>query len=294
MNKIRCGSIFFLLFIGGYLTCANDKYQRTVLFDKLSFPFKYDQLKKQHNRQVTSVINMPLLFKNKETDTDQCECAEPDDTTAPEEPTFATTTSSPSIQTLPVIAEPYPVQIEVPGVTISPSSPSSISVMPVVAEPGETSIFAAIPPLSIGISGVLPEISQSIPSPTSTEVTPPRTLTSVLTPLVAVIATALAVVSIRLSLIEEPNQIDPPSSLPTGFFFAGAPVNALEIPVTVQGGNLPTDGCPINAALFGGIGRQLQENGTCYPLLTRGPCVDPRFWVTLDPNTKLVKMCSKS
>ena len=96
--------------------------------------------------------------------------------------------------------------------------------------------------------------------------------------LIAIIATAVAVpISIVALTTESESFVNPPFPIPNSFTFLltqQTPVNTLDIPV--QGESFPPDGCRINAASF---------NGTCYPLLTRGPCGDPRFWLTLDPNT---------
>ena len=51
------------------------------------------------------------------------------------------------------------------------------------------------------------------------------------------------------------------------------PENNLEIPV--RGLNFLNDECGDSSVRF--------QNGNCYRLLSRGPCVDPYRWVTVDP-----------
>lgn len=53
------------------------------------------------------------------------------------------------------------------------------------------------------------------------------------------------------------------------------PENNLDIPV--EGFNFPDDGCEDGSIRFG------TNNGTCHPVLKRGPCQDPRTWMTVDP-----------
>lgn len=58
-----------------------------------------------------------------------------------------------------------------------------------------------------------------------------------------------------------------------GLFDTLTPVNNLPIPV--PGENLPDDGCGYSSVRF--------QDGRCYPVLKRGPCRNPYYWVTVDP-----------
>jgi len=63
-----------------------------------------------------------------------------------------------------------------------------------------------------------------------------------------------------------------------GFFNTQTPVNDVTIPVL--GNDQPDDGCGDSSVRF--------QDGKCYPVLKRGPCSNPYFWVTVDPKTLMV------
>lgn len=63
-----------------------------------------------------------------------------------------------------------------------------------------------------------------------------------------------------------------------GFFVAPTPRNDLAIPVI--GDDESDDGCGDSSVRF--------TDGICYPVLKRGPCRRPHFWVTVDPMTLTV------
>lgn len=63
-----------------------------------------------------------------------------------------------------------------------------------------------------------------------------------------------------------------------GFFVAPTPRNDLAIPVI--GDDESEDGCGDSSVRF--------SDGICYPVLKRGPCRRPHFWVTVDPMTLTV------
>lgn len=58
-----------------------------------------------------------------------------------------------------------------------------------------------------------------------------------------------------------------------GLFDNRTPQNELAIPV--PGKDLQDDGCGDSSARF--------QDGRCYPVLKRGPCRNPYFWITVDP-----------
>ncbi len=58
-----------------------------------------------------------------------------------------------------------------------------------------------------------------------------------------------------------------------GLFDTLTPVNDLSIPV--RGDDLPDDGCGDSSVRF--------RDGRCYPVLKRGPCRNPYYWITVDP-----------
>ncbi len=80
---------------------------------------------------------------------------------------------------------------------------------------------------------------------------------------------------------------DPVFNIPTpsptvvngGLFENQTPVNNLAIPV--PGSNFPNDGCGDSSIIF--------QDGQCYPVLKRGPCRNPHYWVTVDPVRLMVR-----
>ena len=71
----------------------------------------------------------------------------------------------------------------------------------------------------------------------------------------------------------------------SGFLNFQTPVNFQSIPV--DGFDFVSDGCGNHLARF--------DDGRCYSLLHRGPCSNPRYWVTVDPITLKVfklRFCS--
>lgn len=65
-----------------------------------------------------------------------------------------------------------------------------------------------------------------------------------------------------------PNIVVLPTDDATPFFQQMMPVN----------GSIPDDGCDSNSVRFA-------NDRNCYPVLGRGPCNDPKQWVTVDPYT---------
>lgn len=66
----------------------------------------------------------------------------------------------------------------------------------------------------------------------------------------------------------EPDIIIASTDDATPFFQQMMPVN----------GSIPEDGCDSNSVRF-------KNDGICYPVLSRGPCNDPKKWVTVNPYT---------
>lgn len=58
-----------------------------------------------------------------------------------------------------------------------------------------------------------------------------------------------------------------------GFFDTETPVNDMIIPV--EGYDPPEYGCGDSSVRF--------KDGKCYPVLKRGPCRNPYYWITVDP-----------
>lgn len=58
-----------------------------------------------------------------------------------------------------------------------------------------------------------------------------------------------------------------------GLFDTLTPVN--DLPIPVRGEDLPDDGCGDSSVRF--------RDGRCYPVLKRGPCRNPYYWITVDP-----------
>ena len=70
------------------------------------------------------------------------------------------------------------------------------------------------------------------------------------------------------------------------FFSIGEPIGnpglVNDLPIPVPGINLPNDGCGNSSVRF--------QGGGCYPVLKRGPCRSPYFWVTVNPVTLVVSL----
>jgi len=97
------------------------------------------------------------------------------------------------------------------------------------------------------------------------------------------VAVGSAAAAADLSSINQANEIQEQVGqfLPIGEPFDN-PVPVNDLPIPVPGINLPDDGCGNSSVRF--------QGGGCYPVLRRGPCRSPYFWVTVNPATLLVSL----
>lgn len=117
----------------------------------------------------------------------------------------------------------------------------------------------------------------------STQVTTGYTgtaLTALVVILIAVSAVAIAV-GVALPTAEvfwnqtDEIQVEVEQFISNGELFDTLLMPVNDLPIPVPGKNLQDDGCGYSSIRF--------KDGRCYPLLKRGPCSNPYFWVTLDP-----------